>query len=597
MSLHFKKILILTNSNDQPGAVVADNTVAVLRYAQLEHVIVDIGPETTFPDLAEFDVILICTENVQDLPASSAQKVIDFVCKGGGLGVLYRCTHDDLNTLFGISPPELRSAYITPDYGEEGLRFPSRALPAFAGLTLDAADMGGHAMLDLWILRDVEIIATTMSSKPVAWSNSFGDGRVIYWNTGFLGEKRARGLITETIQCLRPIAVISLANASVLQVDDFPAPLSDTLHGAVADEFPEIMASEFYCTIWYPDLITLAETVGKPLSLFCMFDYTNRTTPPFAPWRNAALEAGAGNPDTDTFVAGRVLPPAEMGLHGFNHLTLTNSAWPDHTAMKASLKAALTIWDEMGFGPAPTAYVPPNNEYDRVGAAALRAACPTVRVISGSYIGVSEALGGNREFGPEPWEPSLFCLPRATSGHECKMETLFDAASQIATFGTWTHFIHADDICDSPAQGAATSGHRNPRNLPWRGGASNPGLLNELTLLLHTMKRRFPWLRGMTTTAAADTVASFFKSPWAVSVEYTQVRIVGVQGSHYQVRLNGNPRPRIRKCNGARVLHHEHATDYSLYFIAQEADEVRIEISCQTRISRIKRNLRRLVST
>jgi hypothetical protein len=592
-----QNILILTSDGDALGAALSANTGTVLRHAQLGHVVFHLGKDAGFLDLSTFDVILICTANLLNLPTEGARAIVDFVAKGGGLGVLYRSIHKELNALFGISPPQERVAYVGTAHAENGLHFPGRAFPAFAGLTLGETYMVGHASLDVWALRDVEIIATTLTGKPIVWRNSFGAGRVIYWNTGFLSEKFARGLIIETLQCLRPIAVLPLVNAGVLQVDDFPAPLSDDLHGAVAAEFPDLTGSQFYCTIWYPDLIGVAAKAAMPISLFCTFDYTNRTTPPFVPWRDTPLVAGLGDPSRDTFAAARALPPDEMGLHGFNHLSLVSDAWPDQATMQTSLEAAQTAWVEMGLGPLPTAYVPPNNEYDETGAGALHAACPTLRVISGNYIGAPNARGGNREFAPEPWQPALFCLPRATAGYECSQRTLFDAASQIAAFGIWTHFLHADDVCDTPEHSAVKGVPRNPRNLAWRGRFGTPGLLKELARLLDTVQRRFPWLRGMTTTAAADRLATFLETPWTACVQGTQLRIAGVHGSHFQVRLNGSPRPRIKKCEGARILHRTSASDYCMYVIVQDADAVKIEISHRTRAGDLKNRLRRLVST
>lgn len=592
MPSRFSQILILSSGKDAFSAAVVENVTQTLRRACLFHSVHCLKDSPSLPDLGSVTVVLICTENLDSLSPEDATRLDAFVSAGGGLGILCGGNNDRLNALFGILPPHTRPAYVGSDYPQGGLRFPGRALPAFAGISLDQTELGHHSAFDHWILPGVEIVATTFSGKPIAWKNSHGTGRILYWNTTFLREKRARGLIIETIQCLQRVAVLPIVNASVLQVDDFPAPLSDTLHGAVASEFPKLSGSEFYAAVWYRDILKLTDRTGTPATFFCIFDYSDPGFPPFTPLRDATSSAVQGDSETNTFAAIRALPPPEVGLHGYNHLSLLADLWPDAETMQAALTAALKSWEQMGLGPLPTSYVPPNNAYDATGIAALCTACPSIRSISGDHIGGPEAWGGSREFGPEPWQSDLFCLPRVTAGYRCTQETLFDAASQIAAFGVWTHFIHADDVCDTPENSAIPNAPRNPDNQPWRGTIGRPGLLRELERLLLSVKRRFPWLRGMTTTAGADAVAEFLATTWKAEVDADTVTVSGVKGGYFQLRLNGDPRARIADCVGGTVLHRDTGTDFASYVVRQEAAQVSIAISHQSRMADLLENVR-----
>ncbi|MEZ5501572.1 MAG: DUF2194 domain-containing protein [Halioglobus sp.] len=491
-------------------------------------------------------------------------------------------------------PPDSLPAFAGSDFEEQGLVFPGRALPAFAGLSLEAVDLPNHSGINIWPTHDVETIATTTSGKRVAWRRILDKGRVLYWNTTLLCEKRARGLIIETLNCLQAVSVVPLANVGTVQIDDFPAPLDNTLRGAVARQYPKLSGLEFYCRVWYPDMLALSRKHRLPLTCFCLFDYTNRTEPPFVPWRGPEQQAGAGNPATDCFAAVVAQPPAELGLHGFNHLSLATENWPDSETMAMSLHAALEAWEKAGLGALPTSYAPPGNEYDETGMVTLLAAIPGLQSICGNYMGMPEDRGGNREFGPEPWNRNLFCIPRATAGYECTDRALFDAASQIAAVGAWTHFLHADDVCDTPEGRGVRHEQRNPANRGWRDQPAVPGLYSSFERLVMSLRNRFPWLTFMTASDATGRLKHFLEDRWSVRMEEGCIRVEGQPGATFQLRLNGRPRPKLSNCVGGKVLHSDKAEDFSTYVITQTAQEVEITISEPRSLGELVASIRQL---
>ena len=194
-----------------------------LQYARLifdEVPVSDVGPSRSFE---RFSCILFCCETLDLLSGATAARIRDYVANGGSIAVVYRGWSDDLCELFGIEYPGGWPDFSLAD--EEGLNFVSDLFPAFHDLQLTSDDIWGHAPLDIRPKPDCEVIATNARGRPLAWLNHWQDGRVVYWNTVALGEKRLRGLIIQSVACAQQTSVLPLANVGVVQVDDYPPAL------------------------------------------------------------------------------------------------------------------------------------------------------------------------------------------------------------------------------------------------------------------------------------------------------------------------------------------------------------------------------------
>tara|TARA_R110002124_G_scaffold61303_2_gene168023 strand:- start:1012 stop:2781 length:1770 start_codon:yes stop_codon:yes gene_type:complete len=548
------KVAVLWHRDDIYGEQTANNAIAAFSQARVACVTWDISEQS--PDLRGLTALFLCTERLDQTVTGLAALLERFVEEGGGLVVLHRGLSERFCHLFGIVSQD-RSAAPQSDYDMAGLVFPSSVLPSFQGLALGAAELDGHAAFDVVPSATASIVATSWTGKPLAWRSRYGKGYVLYWNTTICSESRMRGLIIESLESVTPISLVPLANAGVVQVDDFPAPLAAPAADLVGSSNPD----EFYSHRWWPDIHRLASGYDIALSCFAIFDYSTM------------VDDGHKNPFSNIISANcaaiQKLPPAEMGLHGYNHVPLAHDLWRDRTEMATFIERAIAEWERVGLGPLPTSYVPPMNIYDSDGIDALSEKIPGLRSISGAQKGV---LGGSlqREFGPEPWNESLFCLPRATCGHECSPELLFDCASELAAMGVWTHYLHPDDLADTPRSGSGPELPRNPHSRTWVGRGRQSGLYQQLATMFAQVKARFPWLVFRSTSDAAEIVRQFLSSEWQADIRKDTVVVDAPIGGFFRFRTNGAPRLRVSGCEGARIVHHEVADDYCLYVMEMQ---------------------------
>ena len=560
------KVAVLWHQDDAYGEQTAGNVFSTFRQTRIACVSCDVSHD--LPELQGVTAAFLCTERLDNTVEGLAPLLEHFVEDGGGLVVLHRGLSDGFCRLFGIVPQD-RSAALQPGHDAEGLAFPSSVLPSFQGLALDASQIDGHASFDVVPISTARVVATSWTGKPLAWRTRCGKGYVLYWNTTICSETRMRGLIVESLESVVPVSLIPLANAGVVQVDDFPAPLAAPAAGLTGSSKPD----EFYSHIWWPNVHRLASSYNVALSCFAMFDYSTAVGDDH---RNPFTEIVAAN-----CAALRRLPPAEMGLHGYNHNPLTRDFWQDKAEMARFIEIAIEQWNRAGLGALPTSYVPPMNIYDRDGITALAEKLPGLRSISGAQKGV---LGGSlqREFGPEPWNEKLFCLPRATCGHECSPELLFDCASEVAALGVWTHYLHPDDLADTPQSGANAEVPRNPLGRTWLGRAGEDGLYQQLATIFARVNARFPWLVFRSTSEAVEVVKQFLASDWRASLGAETVTVDGPVGGFFRLRTNGVPRVQIARCDGARIVHHEAAADYCLYVIEMQASSASLQLQAET---------------
>jgi hypothetical protein len=91
-------------------------------------------------------------------------------------------------------------------------------------------------------------------------------------------------------------------------------------------------------------------------------------------------------------------------------------------------------------------YVPPSNYLSAEGCAALLAAVPGIRVISGLYLQETGVEALTQEFCEE--EDGTISVPRISSGFLVDGYTGFVTAQELMLHGVFSHFIHPDDILD-----------------------------------------------------------------------------------------------------------------------------------------------------
>lgn len=147
----------------------------------------------------------------------------------------------------------------------------------------------------------------------------------------------------------------------------------------------------------------------------------------------------------------------EMGAHGYNHQSLTleggtpesmgYNPWKDRQDMEASIEELTSIAGTLFPGICFRTYVPPSNYLSKEGRAAVKQAIPDLKTISGIY--TDEGEDGEvyvQDFCMA--EDGIAEFPRITSGMLQEDYDRFSAVSVMGLYGTFSHFIHPDDIFD-----------------------------------------------------------------------------------------------------------------------------------------------------
>lgn len=573
---HAQRILLAYNSEEPSTLPLVENARAALKDARLDYESVDVGEVSQLPILEPYSCVLVCAENLRGLGSQDCSDLIAYVDQGGGLVILRRSWHLELARLFGIEPSETKPKNLKSSEGNGGLSFVSDTFPAFFGCMQTAEQLAGHAPLNIKPSEGAHIFAANERGFPVGWLNCAGSGRVIYWNSAFLHKKRMRGMIIQSVAAAQQVSVLPIANVAVIQIDDFPAPLFHENMDPVSKEFPNLDSAAFYTQVWHPDMRNLAAKHDLTYTYFPTFNYNDKIAPPFPfdEWTHQKIVVDDAEQPACIFNARAAKDAGELGLHGYNHMSLAADVWTSPQAMRDALREVAARWEEDTQAGLPTSYVPPNNEYDEQGITALSAAFPTIDVISGCYLGVEPERGGQREFGQETWNPNLFCIPRATSGYEFTGDMKFDALSQIGTSGIWTHFVHADDVFEHPAGEEADPYCRNPQRRPWRTFEGQRGLLDEFESWISEFRSLFPWLRFVSTCDAHALIQGHLQREAKVVINRSHATVETTPGSHFQIRLNDARRVRTSKISGATVLSVDRAEGCAIYTVLANASTV-----------------------
>jgi hypothetical protein len=572
-----QRILMVHNSTDVYGEETFANAVRALDYARLNHDDLDLANAGMWPDLDQYSSLVFVTELLNSIDETQAQQIADYVAAGGGLAVVYRAWNPHLATLFGM---EGGAKYPELIEGEGGLRFQADLFPGVKGLDLSEKTVPDLSSFDVALQRDVKVLARSGTGRPVVWLYRHGQGRVIYWNTVFLTEKEARGFIVQSVLNAQGLGVLPIANFATLHVDDFPASVSTEKIEPVKTEY-DLTLVDFYDQVWFPDMMDVARRYGLVFTFLIPFNYNDRVAPPFdfREWEHADVHVDNQPLFFSPYVAHLAAQKHELGLHGYNHISLTLKDWPDEENMVAALQAAWKRWDEDNLGPHPITYVPPNNIYDEAGARALTEGFPSLRILAGIYTGRFEA-GGNREFGPEPWNPELLDIPRVTFGYNLTPRYRYAMVSELGMMGVWTHFMHPDDVIHTPANYPHSPYHRNPNYWPWRGdytGQKN-GFYYHFLRWLDFAQTTYPWLRYTRTDEAFDILRLHLKNQVAVDLKPYEVILHTSTPTYFQVRINDGRRIFLNDLQGAQFIHVYHGEGYKLYTLRGVKNEVHLKL-------------------
>ena len=575
-----QRILVVHNSTDTYGEKTYANAIRALDYARLKHDDLDLASEDAWPELGWYSALLFSTEMLSTIGETEAQEISDYVAGGGGLAVIYRGWNMHLASLFGMKPTAGATEFPKSVEGEGGIQFLTDFMVGIKGVALSEDIVTLNMSYDVQPRLEAQIIAASAAGRPVAWLYRHGHGRVLYWNTVFLVDKEARGLIVQSVMNVQSLGVLPIANFATMHVDDFPSAFSTAKIEPLKTEF-DMTVAEFYEKVWYPDMADLARRYGLVYTFLIPFNFNPPIEPPFdfKEWEHATTMIDDQPLFYSVYASHLCAQEHELGMHGYNHVSLTLEGWPSEENMVLALQEAAKRWEADNLGSLPITYVAPNNLYDAAGARALTQAFPSLKVLAGVYTGDFEK-GGDREFEPEPWNPRLFDIPRWTFGYNLTPHYRFAMVSELGMMGIWTPFIHPDDVVHTPENYPHAPYHRNLKNWPWRGdhtGEKN-GFYYRFVRLLDFAQTTFPWLRHVRTDESYDILRAHLENEVTVDLAAHQVVLHSTTPTYFQVRVNDGRRVYLNALEGAQFVHLYHGEGYTLYTLQGLKEEVRLRL-------------------
>ncbi len=453
-----------------------------------------------------------------DFSDAAIDTLLTFVAKGGTLFVGSVNRDKRLNYFLGIKP----GAASTVNRTAYGFNFKANVLPKTKGLKYQHNKKERHnglAALNFDSQTEVLLSAFNNANFPLLTAKIIEKGKVVYFNSNFWLNKQLRGILFSSILSGLEGIAYPIANTSTIFLDDFPSPLYNVHKAPIQSEL-NIKMDKYVLDIWWKDMKKLATDYDIDYTALVAFNYNGVIKPPFTfeAWDANKFNRDGQHQNKSTWVGKDVLKTGhEIGLHGYNHVSLVKKDWKGSQFMATALEAAAKKWKIAGFGSLPTAYVPPSNYIDSIGIVKLKEGMPSLKYMSSVYNGQLED-GGNREFDPDPYHKGLFDYPRISSGFFLEPASVFNIESLYLFTGIWTHFVHPDDVFQIPsAENAKTAGHfeyRNKHNLPWYSKNGKTGLFDVFKNEIIAFKEKYPLVRFLNATKSSELVYSWRTSSY-----------------------------------------------------------------------------------
>ena len=102
--------------------------------------------------------------------------------------------------------------------GIYGLTFEKELFPGYMDLEC-TSKLFSHSIADVKLSKESEVFITAQN-EPILWSNRYGEGKVLVWNTSSVTEKNSRGLMLQALSFLPPAFASNQAGIKVMHIDD-----------------------------------------------------------------------------------------------------------------------------------------------------------------------------------------------------------------------------------------------------------------------------------------------------------------------------------------------------------------------------------------
>ncbi len=506
-----QRVAVLADPRNETRSKILFYTENILKRLKIPYRIIQAKdfPNLVSLDLRPYSAALLILGDDSGLDPAVLTTLLQ---KGGGVASLATASFSTLAPVLGVKGVTKRPDVVTGYkmsaklHTGENLALENRSLEWTPGPLVPA--------------DGTEILATDFrGATPLAWASQQGSGKTLVWNWNAFSSGAYMGTLAETLLFVQAWGAVPTPALAFFNLDDWPLPMYDVVKPPLS-----IKDTDFYTNTWWPQVNQILQQAGYPISSFIIFNYNAQNQGPFFTGEFFANQAEA-----PLALARQALSmDYELGLHGYNHVSLTRQSspgnpvpWMDLDNMRKSLEMAKRDWVRY-FGPAtlPRVYVAPQNVISDEGIAVLKDVFPTIKTVSTIYFGSGDDT--TCDFGPHPTVRDVYLLPRTVAGYHLDDDAVLATVSGILGPGVYAHFIHGDDVFD-PARSRGDS---------WE------VLRKGLEKNLQFVDTQFPWLRKVNTYQAYRALERFDATQVEVRRSSSTVTIYcSDPGTLFRVRL------------------------------------------------------------
>lgn len=373
----------------------------------------------------------------------------------------------------------------------------SEVASIFPGIELSgsAYSQMNSESVDVKLAKGAEVLYRAGGGLPLVWRCDFGKGTAIVCNSSLMVDARNAGLMLQLMSLQNDYFFTTVFNAKLFFIDDFPSPIPLGTGYVISSNYDGMGYSEFYKTIWWPQMKALAKNHNIKYTCLALGNYENSVKMPPTP-------LSARMKDTFKYYGGDIIESGhELGIHGYNHAPLLMAdqrealkdigyePWKSEADMAQSLRGIRKALDEAIGKRQYLSYVPPMNMLAKDGKKALFEVFPEMKSFAG--LGDASQHGDGvlyQDIGPDPDYPQIYALPRYSSGYIQSPQMTWETANYIAYCGVFSHFVHPDELLDN----------ERSANKNWQ------ELYEDLEGIMKDVDGKYPFLRPM---SAGDFVA------------------------------------------------------------------------------------------
>lgn len=402
--------------------------------------------EKISPNFDDYRTVVVAFSNL-DIFKEHIFSLLDWVKQGGS--VLFGAVLEPNVTLSVISK-RLGFLYEANDYiVQNRIQMVSDLLPGGENNSYFWGDNNRYG-LGAQLSDDcvVHMITADEAKTPMLWERRYGSGKIVVNNNDAFQEKESRGLISAAYSLLEDVFAYPVINASVIFIDDFPAPIPEGRNDIISEQYQMNMdVDTFYTNYWFPDMMRFSDRYGLKYTAMIVETYGDDTAPPFYP---------PAKIHRFKYFGGLILENGfELGIHGYNHMSLVLDSfdykdfldytkWRSVEDMELSVREVIRFSRELFPKLQLKTYIPPSNVLSAKAREMLKNSFPQINTISGIYI--DDIYGLYQEFGIG--EDGVIDLPRIVSGYYLDETSRWTALSELGFHYINSYFIHPDDVFD-----------------------------------------------------------------------------------------------------------------------------------------------------